>query len=550
MVRSYSGPVRSNGPDLQALVGELRPLSIPDTPWDTVSVDFIVELPESSGHDTVMVVVDSVTKTAHFIPTFITVSAAGTARLFVQHVWKFYGLPRKVVSDRGPQFVAEFTRELYRMLGIKVAATTAYHPQGDRQTERVNQELEQYLCLFVNQRQDDWADLLPLAEFQYNNHVHSATQHPPFLLQTGRLPRMGFEPNQRPSNVESVNEFTEQMWNTLEEAKAALAKSKDDMSKYYNQRRTPAPEFHPGDKVYLDGTDITTARPSRKLSHKYLGPFPIERKIGNGVYRLCLPPSMSRIHPVFNIVKLTPASEDPIPGRRAVPPPPPEIVDGEEEWVVEEILDSKMMNWKLRYLVRWKDFGMEHNSWEPWDNVHAPELVAEFYKKHPGAARHIQTTEFLSIPFRPATVSGRHCSEGGGGCKGTLRFRSHLHHSRSHLCHSRSQLRHLRHSVTRLCSSAQTDHPFTFLALRHFCSSVISVRPEWTYGFLCLLLLFISAYLYLTRLSVLLIPLLIPFLAFPLLFIISTNSVVSIYIPSHLSRTLSFSLRILLLGES
>jgi hypothetical protein len=228
------------------------------------------------------------------------ISAVGTARLFVQHIWKHHGLPRKVVSDRGPQFVAEFTRELYRILGIKVAATTAYHPQGDGQTEHVNQELEQYLRLFVNQRQDDWVDLLPLAEFQYNNHVHSSTQHPPFLLQTGRLPRMGFEPNQRPSKVESVNEFTNRMRSTLDEAKAALAKSKDDMARYYNQRRTPAPEYHPGDKVYLDGSDITTTRLSRKLSHKRLGPFSIVRKVGNGAYRLCLPPSMKRIHPVFN----------------------------------------------------------------------------------------------------------------------------------------------------------------------------------------------------------------------------------------------------------
>jgi hypothetical protein len=212
-------------------VGELHPLPIPNTPWDTVSVDFIVELPESAGHDAVMVVVDSVTKTAHFMPTFITVSAVGTARLFVQHVWKHHRLPRKVVSDRGSQFVAEFTRELYHILGIKVAATTAYHPQGDGQTESVNQELEQYLRLFVNQRQDDRVDLLPLAEFQYNNHVHSSTQHPPFLLQTGRLPRMGFEPNQRPSKVESVNEFTDRMQSTLDEAKAALAKSKDDMAR-------------------------------------------------------------------------------------------------------------------------------------------------------------------------------------------------------------------------------------------------------------------------------------------------------------------------------
>jgi hypothetical protein len=128
-------------------------------------------------------------------------------------------------------------------------------------------------------------------------------------------------------------------------------------------------------------------------------------------------------------------------------------------------------------------------------------------------------------------------------CKGTLRFRPYLRHFRS-------QFHHLRHSVTCLRSSAQTDRPFTVLTIRHLRSPVISVRPKWTYGFLYLLLLFISAYLYLIRLSALLIPLLIPFLAFPLLFIISTNSVVSIYIPSHLSRTLSFSLRILLLGGS
>jgi transposase InsO family protein len=395
-------------------VGELHPLPVPAEAWDTVSVDFIVELPQSSGHDAVMVVVDSVTKRAHFTSTVTTVTAAGTARLFVQHVWRHHGLPRKIVSDRGPQFVAEFTRELYRMLGIKLAATTAYHPQGDGQTERVNQELEQYLRLFVNQRQDDWADLLPLAEFQYNNHVHSATQHPPFLLESGRLPRMGFEPDQPPSRVETVNEFTNRMKETLEEAKAALVKSKDDMARYYNQRRTPAPEYKPGDKVYLDASDIRTNRPSQKLSHRHLGPFVVEGRAGNNAYRLRLPPSMKRLHPVFNVVKLTSAPADPIVGRHIPPPPPPEIIDGEEEWVVEEILDSKMMNRKLRYLVKWKDFGIEHNSWEPWDHVHAPELIADFYRRHPGAARRIRAVDFESIPWVPS----RHPLEGGVDVRG------------------------------------------------------------------------------------------------------------------------------------
>jgi len=114
-------------------IGELHPLPIPFAPWDTISVDFIVELPQSAGHDSIMVVVDSITKHAHFVSTVTTISATGAAHLFLNHVWKHHGLPQRVVSDRGPQFVAEFTWELYRLLGIKLAATTAYHPQGDGQ---------------------------------------------------------------------------------------------------------------------------------------------------------------------------------------------------------------------------------------------------------------------------------------------------------------------------------------------------------------------------------------------------------------------------------
>ena len=144
--------------------GELHPLPIPSAPWDTISMDFIVELPQSAAHDSIMVVIDSITKHAHFVSTVTTISAAGAAHLFLNHVWKHHGLPRKVVSDRGPHFVAEFTWELYRLLGIKLAATMAYHPQGDGQTEWVNQELEQYLHLFTNQRQDYLVGLLPFTK--------------------------------------------------------------------------------------------------------------------------------------------------------------------------------------------------------------------------------------------------------------------------------------------------------------------------------------------------------------------------------------------------
>jgi len=133
-----------------------------------------------------------------FIPAwslaFLQVTAEGAAWLFLHQVWKLHSLPKYIVSDHRSQFIACFTRELYHLLGTKLVSSTAWHPQTNRQTECINQELDQYLQLFVNKRQDDWYDLLPMVEFQHNNHVYSATQQPPFLLDTRCIPRMGFEP--------------------------------------------------------------------------------------------------------------------------------------------------------------------------------------------------------------------------------------------------------------------------------------------------------------------------------------------------------------------
>jgi hypothetical protein len=135
------------------------------------------------------------------------------------------------------------------------------------QTERVNQELEGYLCIFTSRQQDDWDELLPLGEFSHNNHVHSSTQQTPFMVDTGRHPRMGFEPQQPCSKLESVNEFVERMAQGLEEAKAALTTAKDEYAMYYNRRWEPAPVFTQGDRVWLDVSDIATNRPSSKLPH-------------------------------------------------------------------------------------------------------------------------------------------------------------------------------------------------------------------------------------------------------------------------------------------
>lgn len=220
----------------QLPIGELKSLLIPQCHWDAVSVDFIVELPESEGYDTIMVVVDTVGKCAHFIEMHTMVTALGATCLYLHNVWRHHGLQKIMISNHRSQFVAEFTHELYCLLRIKITALTAYHLQTDGQTKHVNQELKQYLHLFVSECQDNWKELLPRTEFQYNNHVHASTQHSPFLLDTGRHPCMGFEPHAEPSHVEAVNEFTDHMCSTLVEAKAALTKAKDDMVQYYNRR--------------------------------------------------------------------------------------------------------------------------------------------------------------------------------------------------------------------------------------------------------------------------------------------------------------------------
>jgi hypothetical protein len=131
-------------------MGELHPSEAPEAPWNTISVNFIVKLPESHGYDAIMCIVDSLTKRAHFIPMHTTINVEGTALLFLKEVWKHHGTPWVVISDRGPQFVAAFTHELYKLLGIKLAMSTAYHPQTNRQTEHINQVLEGYLRLFTS----------------------------------------------------------------------------------------------------------------------------------------------------------------------------------------------------------------------------------------------------------------------------------------------------------------------------------------------------------------------------------------------------------------
>jgi len=144
-----------------------------------------------------------------------------------------------------------------------------------------------------------------------------------------------------------------------------------------------------------------TTQPSRKLSHRRLRPFPVERQVSRNAHRLQLPFTMCHLHPVFNIVKLTTASPNPIPGRHPQPPPPPEVIEGKDEYLVKKILNSKMFQGWLKFRIKWEGYGPEHDSWEYATKVYAPERVADFYQRNPAAPRQIRAATFSEIPFRP-----------------------------------------------------------------------------------------------------------------------------------------------------
>ena len=186
------------------------PNTILEKPWSHILADFITKLPLAQGYDAILVVCDRFSKMVHFIATMEKMSAEGLAKLFWDHVWKLHGLPESIISDRGVQFVAGMMKELNNLLGIQIKLLIAYHPQTDRQTERINQELEQYLRVFINHRQEQWPDWLGTAEFTYNNKVHAATKTLPFKANYGQDPKMGFE-GRRKGKYKAVEKFIERM---------------------------------------------------------------------------------------------------------------------------------------------------------------------------------------------------------------------------------------------------------------------------------------------------------------------------------------------------
>ena len=182
----------------------LHPLELSYAPWDSISIDFIMQLPKSEGCSTAWVIVDGSTKMVHFIPIKDgQKTAEGCAKLFLQNIWKLHGLPSSIISDRDPVFTSKFWAELMGRLDVRLRKSTAFYPQTAGQTEKVNQSLEQYLRQYCNYEQDNWYDLLSLAEYAYNNSATKATQMSPFDVNYGFHPRTTWPVEQESKNPTS-----------------------------------------------------------------------------------------------------------------------------------------------------------------------------------------------------------------------------------------------------------------------------------------------------------------------------------------------------------
>ena len=263
--------------------------------------------------------------------------------------------------------MSKFMKEFYGMIGIKANPSTAFHPQTNGQTERMNQEIEIYLWAYVDHLQDDWADWLSTVEFALNNWVHSATEHTPFFLEYGCDPWNGRI--QSPSEVNpAADEWMARLTKSRRAAQEAMSKATDAMKRSYDSGKWPSQVYKKGQLVWLNTRNLKMDQPNKKLDNKHARPFVIVEKVGPAGYKLNLPQAW-QIHNVFNELLLTPYNAPEFPTQVRPPPPPLTIDDNHLEYEVKAILDVKKVGRGVRYLVKWLRYPTKENTWEPQGNL-------------------------------------------------------------------------------------------------------------------------------------------------------------------------------------
>jgi transposase InsO family protein len=365
-------------------------------PFKSIALDFITKLPNSHTYDTILTITDTFSKASIFIPCNETIDSEKTALLYATYVLPHYGLPSCIISDRDPRFTSTFTKELCRLLQIDQNISTAYHPQTDGQSERTNQWLEQYLRIFTNFQQNDWASWLPLAQYAHNSWPNATTKKAPFELIMGHIPRV--HQTTRTSTSPSVETRLQNVTEVRQQVAEAIRRSQELVT-HIPTRFTP---YCVGDKVWLDAKNLNTSHPSAKLGPKRYGPFLVTAAVSHTSFRLKLPPQW-KIHNVFHASLLTPYNETTTHGPN-FQEPPPDLIDGQPEWEVEQILGARRRRNQLQYLVRWKGFSEAHDSWEPLSHINAEQLIEDFRRQNPDAVNTVELITNTPASTSPITI--------------------------------------------------------------------------------------------------------------------------------------------------
>ena len=343
-------------------------------PFEEIAMDLITQLPKNGTYDAILTIVDhGCTRAAIFIPCSTSITGEGIANLYLNNVYQWFGLPRKMISDRDLRFTSHFAKALTRRLGVKQNISMAYHPQTDGLSERKNQWVEQYLRFVTSTQQDDWSKWLVIASLVHNSRINATIKMAPLQALLEYLPRLMAEASALSTN-QRVEERAEEMTKRREQARTALAQCTQGM---------PLDQFTPGDQVWLKAKHLKLPYQAPKLAPKRHGPFVIIKRVSPVAYQLQLPIAWT-IHDIFHASLLTPYRKNEAHGPNYMRPPP-DLIAGEAEYEVESVVNHCFhgRTRTLQYLIHWKGYPSTDDSWEPAGQVHAPALVAKYHQKNP-----------------------------------------------------------------------------------------------------------------------------------------------------------------------
>ena len=365
--------------------GLLNSLPIPEARWQHVTMDFILSLPKARGYNSIWVIVDRLTKRAHFIPIFMgrgNSSAKACAAIFQKEFQRLHGIPETIISDRDCRFNSAFWLEFMELQGCKHQLSSAFRPNTDGQTERTNRFIEDYVRNYIYANQENWPDLLWSAEFAYNSRVHESLKMSPFEADLGYVPRaipdrifndiVGTKSNQ---DIFALGERQQELLITL---KMNLENAQLRMKKYYDKNR-PVQVFEIGDKVLISSRNLNiehlgiAKEGTTKFGPLWIGPYPIIEKTTPDTYKLLLPIGL-RLHSEFHTSLLKPYVQDSNPSRLNRPNEGMLSArgNGEKSYLVEDVVNHRKGKTDIEYLVKWVGHPSDQNTWEPLVELQLP----------------------------------------------------------------------------------------------------------------------------------------------------------------------------------